>query len=157
MLPYAIELDGQFAGQLTVGTEWIDEPNIQNLIKAFQDPRVQEYLSTDPEVQGVLLPLDASFGMHPAMAPLQPFYDDGSLGIVQAVGTAGKVTEISQTYETSFDEAAWRRVLTDPRYAMVDLYYGATGGPPGALVEVGPEPEPENRRITIRELHGGGG
>jgi uncharacterized protein (DUF1501 family) len=38
--------------------------------------------------QGQLLPLDASFGMHPAMAPLQPFYDDGSLGIVQAVGMA---------------------------------------------------------------------
>ncbi|WP_188037338.1 MetQ/NlpA family ABC transporter substrate-binding protein [Actinotalea sp. JY-7885] len=49
----------EFAGQLTVGTRWIDEPNIQNLIKAFQDPRVQEYLATDPEVQGVLLPLDA--------------------------------------------------------------------------------------------------
>jgi ABC-type metal ion transport system substrate-binding protein len=49
----------EFAGQLTVGTRWLDEPNIQNLIKAFQDPRVQEYLSTDPDVQGVLLPLDA--------------------------------------------------------------------------------------------------
>jgi D-methionine transport system substrate-binding protein len=49
----------EFAGQLTVGTEWIDEPNIQSLIKAFQDPRVQEYLTDDPEVKGVLLPLDA--------------------------------------------------------------------------------------------------
>ena len=49
----------EFAGQLTIGSRWRDEPNIQNLIKAFQDPRVQEYLRTDPEVQGVLLPLDA--------------------------------------------------------------------------------------------------
>lgn len=49
----------EFAGQLTVGTEWIDEPNIQKLIEAFQDPRVQEYLATDPEVKGVLLPLAA--------------------------------------------------------------------------------------------------
>lgn len=49
----------EFAGQLTVGTRWIDEPNIQSLIEAFQDPRVQEYLATDPEVQGVLLPLAA--------------------------------------------------------------------------------------------------
>ena len=49
----------EFAGQLTVGTEWIDEPNIQSLIDAFQDPRVQEYLATDPEVKGVLLPLAA--------------------------------------------------------------------------------------------------
>jgi YaeC family lipoprotein len=49
----------EFAGQLTVGTEWIDEPNIQALIDAFQDPRVQEYLETDEEVKGVLLPLAA--------------------------------------------------------------------------------------------------
>lgn len=49
----------EFAGQLTVGTEWIDEPNIVALIDAFQDPRVQEYLAEDPEVQGVLLPLAA--------------------------------------------------------------------------------------------------
>ena len=37
---------------------------------------------------GQLLPLDANFGMHPAMAPLKPFYDAGSLGIVNAVGMA---------------------------------------------------------------------
>ncbi|SDQ32807.1 MetQ/NlpA family ABC transporter substrate-binding protein [Quadrisphaera sp. DSM 44207] len=49
----------EFAGQLTVGTEWLDEPNIVDLVEAFQDPAVQEYLATDPEVQGVLLPLDA--------------------------------------------------------------------------------------------------
>ena len=38
--------------------------------------------------QGQLLPLDASFGMHPSMAPLKPLYDSGSLGVVQAVGMA---------------------------------------------------------------------
>ena len=37
-----------------------------------------------PENQ--LLQLDASFGLHPSMAPLKPFYDAGSLGIVNAVG-----------------------------------------------------------------------
>jgi hypothetical protein len=31
------------------------------------------------------------------------------------------------------------------------------GVPGWTLVEIGPEPEPENRRITIRELPGGGG
>ena len=49
----------EFAGQLTVGTEWIDEPNIQALIETFQDPKVQEYLATNDEVKGVLLPLDS--------------------------------------------------------------------------------------------------
>ncbi len=36
--------------------------------------------------QGQLLQLDASFGLHPSMAPLKPLYDVGSLGIVNAVG-----------------------------------------------------------------------
>lgn len=52
----------EFAGQLTVATEWIEEENIQNLIKAFQDPRVQEYLATNPEVEGALLPYDPPAG-----------------------------------------------------------------------------------------------
>ena len=48
----------EFASQLTVGTRWIDEPNIQALIEAFQDPRIQEWLATDPEVAGILLPYE---------------------------------------------------------------------------------------------------
>lgn len=47
----------EFASQLTVGTKWINEPNIQNLIKAFKDPAVQEFLRTDPQVKGILKPL----------------------------------------------------------------------------------------------------
>ncbi|WP_291051608.1 MetQ/NlpA family ABC transporter substrate-binding protein [Herbiconiux sp.] len=47
-----------FAGQLTVGTDYLDTPNIKNLIAAFQDPAVQEFLATDPTVKGILLPLD---------------------------------------------------------------------------------------------------
>lgn len=50
----------EFAGQLTVGTEWIDSPNITKLIATFEDPKVQEYLSTNPEVKDVLLPLSAT-------------------------------------------------------------------------------------------------
>ena len=38
--------------------------------------------------QGHLLPLDPSFGFHPSMAPIKPFYDAGSFGVVQAVGMA---------------------------------------------------------------------
>ncbi|WP_440708006.1 MetQ/NlpA family ABC transporter substrate-binding protein [Herbiconiux sp. YIM B11900] len=47
-----------FAGQLTVGTDYLDTPNIKNLIAAFQDPAVQEFLATDPTGKGILLPLD---------------------------------------------------------------------------------------------------
>lgn len=49
-----------FAGQLTVGTRWLHEPNIEKLVATFQDPKVQRYLATDPAVKGVLLPLDAA-------------------------------------------------------------------------------------------------
>ncbi len=33
-----------------------------------------------------LLPLDATFGLHPALAPLKPFWDAGTFGVVHAVG-----------------------------------------------------------------------
>ncbi|MEZ0166178.1 MetQ/NlpA family ABC transporter substrate-binding protein [Kineococcus sp. LSe6-4] len=49
----------EFAGQLTIGSRWKDTENIRALVATFQDPKVQEYLATDPEVQDVLLPLDA--------------------------------------------------------------------------------------------------
>ncbi|MBF5083480.1 MetQ/NlpA family ABC transporter substrate-binding protein [Quadrisphaera sp. INWT6] len=47
----------EFAGQLTIGSTWKDSDNIKALVETFQDPKVQEYLATDPDVQGVLLPL----------------------------------------------------------------------------------------------------
>jgi uncharacterized protein (DUF1501 family) len=38
--------------------------------------------------QGELLSLGGIFGMHPAMAPLKPFFDAGNLGMIHAVGMA---------------------------------------------------------------------
>ena len=35
---------------------------------------------------GALLPLDATFGLHPALAPLKPFWDAGTFGVVHAAG-----------------------------------------------------------------------
>lgn len=55
---YAPTAPDDFAGQLTVGTDYQDTPNIQNLIAAFKDPAVQEFLATDPTVKGILLPLE---------------------------------------------------------------------------------------------------
>ncbi|MFL4473169.1 MetQ/NlpA family ABC transporter substrate-binding protein [Paeniglutamicibacter sp. MACA_103] len=49
----------EFAGQLTIGTEYQDTENVQNLVKAFQDPAVQEFLRTDPAVKDLLVPIDA--------------------------------------------------------------------------------------------------
>ncbi|WP_435746727.1 MetQ/NlpA family ABC transporter substrate-binding protein [Microbacterium sp. PMB16] len=56
---YAPAAPDEFAGQLTVGTDYLDSPNIKKLIAAFQDPAVQEFLATDADVKGNLLPLDA--------------------------------------------------------------------------------------------------
>lgn len=49
----------EFAGQLTIGSDYADEENVEKLVAAFQDPAVQEFLATDPRVKGILLPLDA--------------------------------------------------------------------------------------------------
>ncbi|GAA1941427.1 MetQ/NlpA family ABC transporter substrate-binding protein [Microbacterium aoyamense] len=56
---YAPAAPDEFAGQLTIGSDYADAPNIQKLVAAFQDPKVQEFLATDPRVKGILLPLDA--------------------------------------------------------------------------------------------------
>jgi D-methionine transport system substrate-binding protein len=56
---YAPAAPDEFAGQLTIGSNWVDADNIKNLVKAFSDPRVQEFLRTDPSVKDILLPIDA--------------------------------------------------------------------------------------------------
>ena len=49
----------EFAGQLTIGSEYKDTENVKNLVEAFQDPAVQEFLRTDPAVKDILIPVDA--------------------------------------------------------------------------------------------------
>jgi len=55
-LIFAPKSPDEFASVLTVGSNYIDTPNIQNLIKAFNDPRVQTFIATDPEVKKLALP-----------------------------------------------------------------------------------------------------
>ncbi|UNB54924.1 MetQ/NlpA family ABC transporter substrate-binding protein [Mycolicibacterium sp. YH-1] len=47
----------EFAGQLTIGSEWADTENVKKLVETFKDPAVQEYLANDPDVKNILLPL----------------------------------------------------------------------------------------------------
>ena len=57
-----------------------------NTIVPTGDPR---YLEVRPRIgipQNALVPLDDMFGLHPAMAPLVPFWESGQFGAVQAVG-----------------------------------------------------------------------
>ncbi len=51
-----------FASQLVIGTNFLGDPQIEKLKRAFADPRVKKYLETtnDPLVHGVLTPVSAS-------------------------------------------------------------------------------------------------
>lgn len=57
-LIFAPKSPDEFASVLTVGSDYVDTENIQNLIKAFEDPRVQTYIANDPEVKKLALPGD---------------------------------------------------------------------------------------------------
>ncbi len=57
-LIFAPKSPDEFASVLTVGSNYIDTPNVQNLIKAFKDPRVQTFIADDPEVKKLALPGD---------------------------------------------------------------------------------------------------
>lgn len=54
---YAPAAPDEFAGQLTIGSDYADTDNITALVAAFSDPRVQEFLRTDPSVKDILLPI----------------------------------------------------------------------------------------------------
>ena len=51
----------EFAGQLVVGTEYLDDQQVEKLKRIFFDDRVQEYLATndDPNLQGQLAPVSS--------------------------------------------------------------------------------------------------
>jgi ABC-type metal ion transport system substrate-binding protein len=55
-LIFAPRSPDEFASVLTVGSDYVDTPNVQNLIKAFDDPRVQTFIAQDPEVRKLALP-----------------------------------------------------------------------------------------------------
>ncbi|MCW2732563.1 MAG: metal transporter substrate-binding protein [Mycobacterium sp.] len=55
-LIFAPKSPDEFASVLTVGSNYVDTANVQNLIKAFKDPRVQTFIAQDPEVEKLALP-----------------------------------------------------------------------------------------------------
>lgn len=59
---YAPPAPRAFAGQLVVGTTYLQDPQIVKLIKVFLDPRVQAYLRTtaNPQLQDQLTPVSGS-------------------------------------------------------------------------------------------------
>ncbi|PWN01825.1 metal ABC transporter substrate-binding protein [Nocardioides silvaticus] len=58
---YEPDAPREFAGQLVIGTEYVDDPQVEKLEEIFFDVRVQEYLATndDPNLSGQLAPVSA--------------------------------------------------------------------------------------------------
>lgn len=58
---YEPDAPKEFAGQLVVGTAYLDDPQVAVLEEIFFDPRVQEYLADndDPNLSGQLAPVSA--------------------------------------------------------------------------------------------------
>jgi D-methionine transport system substrate-binding protein len=59
---YAPPAPREFAGQLVVGTSYLNDPQVKKLEKVFFDPRVQKYLATtdDPALKDQLSPVSAN-------------------------------------------------------------------------------------------------
>jgi uncharacterized protein (DUF1501 family) len=62
-----------------------------NVVVPFKEPLYYEYRPTiaipEPGKPDGAIDLDGSFGLHPALRPLQPLYKEGRLAIINAVGT----------------------------------------------------------------------
>jgi uncharacterized protein (DUF1501 family) len=61
-----------------------------NLCAPYGDPEYynlrQGIALPAPGASGGVVRLDGSFGLHPELAPLRPFFDDGRLAVIHAVG-----------------------------------------------------------------------
>lgn len=80
--------DGTYDGDVLVVLSLHGGFDGLNAIVPAADPG---YLAARPTIgipASTLLPLDSTFGMHPAMAPLLPFWQAGKFGVVHAVGQA---------------------------------------------------------------------
>ena len=69
---------------------------------------------------GQLLQLDSMFGMHPAMEPLKPLYDAGTLGVLHAVGMA----EPNRSHFSAMEEMERAAPGTSIRTGWIDRVLG---------------------------------
>jgi uncharacterized protein (DUF1501 family) len=86
-----------------------------------------DYAALRPNIkipQGQLLPLTASFGMHPAMAPLKPFWDAQTFGVVQAVG----MSEPNRSHFSAMEEMERAAPGSSLRTGWIDRVMGLRDG-----------------------------
>jgi uncharacterized protein (DUF1501 family) len=112
-----------------------------------------------------LLPLDSRFGLHPALAPLLPFWRAGTFGVVHAVGQADPtrshfeaMAELERAAPGTSLRTGWLdRTLAQltsgsPASSMFRAVQVGSGSVGGALA--GPQPELALRGIDDFELAG---
>ncbi len=91
-----------------------------NVIVPAADP---DYATLRPNIgipQTALIPLDLTFGMHPAMLPLKPLYEAGTLGIVHAVG----MSEPNRSHFQAMEEMERAAPGTSLRTGWLDRVLG---------------------------------
>jgi uncharacterized protein (DUF1501 family) len=109
------------------------------------------YLDWRPNVgipQSALTTLDATFGMHPSLASLEPAWGDGTLGVVHAVGMA----EPNRSHFSAMDEMERAAPGSSLRTGWIDRVIGSRmhesefqavqmGSSMAAAAFLGPNPE----------------
>jgi uncharacterized protein (DUF1501 family) len=91
-----------------------------NVIVPTADPN---YTTLRPNIgipQNALLQLDANFGMHPALGPLKSLWDQGTLGIVHAVG----MSEPNRSHFQAMEEMERAAPGTSLRTGWLDRVLG---------------------------------
>jgi uncharacterized protein (DUF1501 family) len=106
--------------------------------------------------QASLLPLDSRFGLHPALAALKPFWDNGTFGVVHAAGLTNPnrshfaaMEEIENAAPGSSIRTGWldRTLALDSTAPASAPFKGTTIGGRAPRSTAGPQPD-----LTMRSL-----
>ena len=135
-----------------------------NAIVPIGDPG---YLNARPGIgipESALIPADGIFGLHPALAPLKPFWDAGTFGAVHAVGQPSPsrshfqaMAELERAAPGSSLRSGWldRTIGTRPVGSVFQAaQVGSTQVAPSLA---GPNPELSMSSIKNFDLNGAGG
>lgn len=96
-----------------------------SVVAPVADP---DYYKARPNIaipQAKALQLDATFGMHPALAPLLPLYQSGALAVVHAIGQPNA----TRSHFTDMDEMERAAPGSSLRTGWLDRMVGATSTP----------------------------
>ncbi len=109
------------------------------------------------------LPLDSSFGLHPALAPLKPLWDNGTFGVVHAAGLTAPnrshfsaMEEIERAAPGSSIRTGWldRTLGLDPMTVDEAPFRATSLGARSPRSLAGPEPDVSMDQLSSFALSG---